>query len=116
MHVGMKIGFRMKTPSAIEHAIRDLQPHPVAGFARPVSNERDYREAKELLGRTMRAARSHASAIRAEALLREIVDYEMRIDGDHLRSEWALTPLSFDDDYDGPKRRWSDPVNYLKKD
>lgn len=104
----MKIGFRMKQPSVIAHAIRDLQPHPVAGFARPISSDRDYREAKALLGRTMRAARSHDTALRAEALLREIVDYEMRIDADHLRSEWTLPSLSFGDDYDGPKRRWGD--------
>lgn len=104
----MKIGFRLRAPSVIEHAIRDLQPHPVAGFARPIANERDYHEAKSLLGRAMRSARTHDSAIRAEALLREVVDYEMRIDEHHLRSEWTLPSLAFDDDYDGPKRRWSD--------
>lgn len=108
--LGMKIGYRTKPHVDHAHVISDLRPHPVAGFARPITNERDYREAKALLGRTMRSARTHDSAIRAEALLREIVDYEVRLDSTDGSDEGEFTELPFGD-YDGPKRRWCDGLD-----
>ena len=53
----------------------------------------------------MRTARDQESAVRAEALLREIVDYEMRHDSDA-----AEIPAAHDssDDYSNLQRRWSD--------
>lgn len=75
-------------------------------LARAIHSDRDYREAKALLARTMRSARSTESALRAEALLREIVDYEIRVDAeDEDRWDAANPELSA---YEGPRRRWVD--------
>lgn len=94
----------MQTQSVTE--ARAPQP---AKLSRPIFNERDYREAKALLARTMRAARSTESALRAEALLREIVDYELRADAQVEEQSWE----ALDADlrlYQGPRRRWSDMI------
>lgn len=85
-------------------AMMERHPTNLAHFSRPIESERDYREAKSLLGLTMRAARDDETAIRAEALLRQIVDYEMRLDAED--AGWDLSGT--DDDYEGPRRRWSD--------
>lgn len=78
-----------------------------AKLSRPIHNERDYREAKALLARTMRSARSTEGTLRAEALLREIVDYELRLDSQLEEPSWEMPepdlPL-----YEGLRRRWSD--------
>jgi hypothetical protein len=81
-------------------------PPKKANLARPIHTERDYREAKALLARTMRSARSTESAMRAEALLREIVDYEMRVDAEQSEG-WGLLDADLDA-YAGPRRRWND--------
>ncbi len=86
--------------------VKDRSRIAPIGLARPIQNERDYREAKALLGRTMRAARSTEAALRAEALLREIVDYEIRVDS--TLEDAAPSGLDLDD-HDGPRRRWVDP-------
>ena len=91
----------------IQMVVKDRSRIAQAGLARPIQNERDYREAKALLGRTMRAARSTEAALRAEALLREIVDYEIRVDASE---EDAGHPGLDLDDYEGPRRRWVDPA------
>jgi hypothetical protein len=78
-------------------------------LARAIHSDRDYREAKALLARTMRSARSTEAALRAEALLREIVDYEIRVDAE---DEDNLDAGSADvQEYGGPKRRWVDSAN-----
>ncbi|MBX9631739.1 MAG: hypothetical protein K2X67_14580 [Burkholderiales bacterium] len=78
-------------------------------LARAIHSDRDYREAKALLARTMRSARSTEAALRAEALLREIVDYEIRVDAE---DEDSLDAGSADiQEYGGPKRRWVDSAN-----
>jgi hypothetical protein len=81
-------------------------PPKKANLARPIHTERDYREAKELLARTMRGARSTETAMRAEALLREIVDYEMRVDAEESEG-WGLLEPDLET-YAGPRRRWND--------
>ena len=91
----------------IQMVVKDRSRIAQAGLARPIQNERDYREAKALLGRTMRAARSTEAALRAEALLREVVDYEIRVDA---ADDEAGHPGLGLDDYEGPPRRWVDPV------
>lgn len=76
-------------------------------FARPIDSERDYREAKIVLALTLRSGQGPDAGLRAEALLREIVDYEMHADSGH----WDALPghrEHHDDDYDGPRRRRSD--------
>lgn len=78
-----------------------------ARFARPIGSERDYREAKTVLALALRSERGPDAGLRAEALLREIVDYEMHADSGH----WDMVPGQadhHDDDYDGPRRRHSD--------
>jgi hypothetical protein len=82
------------------------RPHRAPRASRPIVSERDYREAKDLLARTMRTARSTEAALRAESLLREIVDYEVRIDVEDddeppLVAAGEFHPM-------GPRRRWSD--------
>ncbi|MEO8040055.1 MAG: hypothetical protein ABI794_14895 [Betaproteobacteria bacterium] len=75
-------------------------------LARAIHNDRDYREAKALLARTMRSARSTEAALRAEALLREIVDYEIRVDAEDAE-RWDAIDNDLDG-YEGPHRRWVD--------
>ena len=89
------------------HGQSTWEPHPnnLTHFSRPIESDRDYREAKSLLGLTMRAARDDETAIRAEALLRQIVEYEMRLDEEE-NGGWDLSGT--DRDYEGPRRRWSD--------
>lgn len=75
-------------------------------LARPIRNERDYREAKKLLSLTMRSPRTPESAERADALLEAILAYETRIeaeDSDGLNELYAAL-----DEHDSPRRRWSD--------
>jgi hypothetical protein len=100
----MKIEFRL-LQEMHGYAINHGHAPNLAKFARPITNERDYRESKNLLARIMRTARDQESAVRAEALLREIVDYEMRHDSDA-----AEVPAAHDssDDYGNLQRRWSD--------
>jgi hypothetical protein len=76
-------------------------------LARTIRSERDYREAKTLLGRTMRAPRSFQAGLRAEALLGEIVDFELRLDAaaPHATQETAPEPAAFG----MLRRRWTDP-------
>lgn len=85
-----------------------LHRRPLRGHrpARPIVTERDYREAKALLSRTMRTARSSEAALRAESLLREIVDYEVRIDTDEDDEPPLVAAGEFHPT--GPRRRWSD--------
>lgn len=75
-------------------------------LSRAIHTDRDYREAKALLARTMRSARSTETALRAEALLREIVDYEIRVDAED--AEPGDTTDSDLSAYEGPRRRWVD--------
>jgi hypothetical protein len=100
----MKIEFRL-LQEMHGYALAQGLGTTLARYARPITNERDYRESKALLARIMRTADDTESAVRAEALLREIVDYEMRQD-----SEFNDPPRAadIDDEYDGPHRRWSD--------
>lgn len=75
-------------------------------LARAIHSDRDYREAKALLARTMRSARSTEAALRAEALLREIVDYEIRVDAED-EERWDASDAELSS-YEGPRRRWVD--------
>jgi hypothetical protein len=75
-------------------------------LARAIHSDRDYREAKALLARTMRSARSTEAALRAEALLREIVDYEIRVDTEE-GERWDEAEQGLNA-YEGPRRRWVD--------
>lgn len=81
-------------------------PGTHTALARTMRTDRDYREGKTLLGRTMRAPRSFQAALRAEALLKEIVDYEVRLDAEFAeRAEAVELPSG---GFRGPHRRWND--------
>ncbi len=81
-------------------------PGTHATLARTITTDRDYREGKTLLGRTMRAPRSFQAALRAEALLNEIVDYEVRFEAG-VADRVATVELS-SDGFRGLRRRWND--------
>lgn len=81
-------------------------PRHHTALARTIRTERDYREGKTLLARTMRSARSFQGALRAEALLKEILDYEVRLDleaGDGGEAGEAASAH-----VRGLRRRWTD--------
>jgi hypothetical protein len=84
------------------------QPRPADALARPIFSDRDYREVKSLLARTLRAVRSPQASLRAEALLVEIIEYEIRLgaaaDFDLDPHEDSDTPMG------GSSRRWTDTV------
>jgi hypothetical protein len=84
------------------------QPRPATALARPIFSDRDYREVKTLLARTLRAVRSPQASLRAEALLVEIIEYEIRLgaaaDFDLDPHEDSDTPMG------GSSRRWTDTV------
>lgn len=81
-------------------------PGTHTALARTIRTDRDYREGKTLLGRTMRGPRSFQAALRAEALLKEIVDYEIRLDAEVGERVEALEPGS--GGFRGLHRRWTD--------
>ena len=72
------------------------------GRARPIRTKRDYERAsavaKQLTGR---ADRDSAAELRLQSLLRELDDF------DEAEDETDPDPLG-DDEYIGPRRRWSD--------
>jgi hypothetical protein len=78
-------------------------------LARAMRTLRDYREAKTLLARMLRSARSPQAALRAEALLEQILDYELRLDADCTEPVTDVDPVR--EPASGPRRRWSDPVD-----
>lgn len=100
----MKIEFRL-LQKLQSQSVLDKHAPKLSEYSRPIMNERDYRDSKASLAQAMRSAPTAESALRAEALLREIVDYEMRLDIDEEESFSAYEELS---DYEGPRRRWSD--------
>jgi hypothetical protein len=85
----------------------EKRPPQPAKLSRPIHTERDYHEAKALLAGTMRSARSTEMALRAEALLREIVDYELRLDMQAEKAFWE-PPGQDQRMLQGLCRRWSD--------
>lgn len=83
------------------------QPRPADVLARPIFSDRDYREVKTLLARTLRAARSLHAGLRAEALLVEIIEYEMRLGAE---MDFDFDPPAIPAPGGGVSRRWTDPV------
>jgi hypothetical protein len=79
-------------------------------LARTMRTLRDYREGKTLLARMLRSARSPQAALRAEALLEQILDFELRMDPDGIEPAFEASPDPDPvvDTMSGPQRRWSD--------
>jgi hypothetical protein len=79
--------------------------------ARPILNERDYQEVKTLIEREMKHAHTDQVWQRLEALMQEVADYEARfVHGeDEDAAGWVQYAYSSAlDEFDGPRRRWSD--------
>lgn len=79
--------------------------------ARPILNERDYQDVKALIEREMKHAHSDQVWQRLEALMQEVADYEARfVHGeDEDAAGWVQYAYSSAlDEFDGPRRRWSD--------
>ena len=82
-----------------------------AKSARPILNERDYQNAKEILAREVHQRHSDRVWARLEALMQEVANYERRfLDGDEETStdwvEYAYATVL--EEHQSPKRRWSD--------
>jgi hypothetical protein len=77
------------------------------GTARPIRNERDYNQAAHIVGQLKEQADHESAAeLRLQALLQELERYDDDIDD--FESEFT-----FEEEYDGPLRRWSDDPNDL---
>lgn len=84
----------------------DRQAHRLSQFSRPIDSEAEYLDCKARLAEEMKHSSEPDSALRAEALLREIVDYEIRRE----QGEATLPAAGGQDwsDSTAPRRRRSD--------
>ena len=82
--------------------------------ARPILNERDYKNAKALLAREMHQKHTDRMSARLEALKGEVAEYERRFmeGGEQDASRWVeYAYTSALTETDAPQRRWSDSVD-----
>ena len=80
--------------------------HGKNGTARPIRSKRDYAQAADIVGRlTQQLERETTAELRLQALIHEMEQYDDVDDFDE--------DFSFEDEYDGPLRRWSDDPNDL---
>jgi hypothetical protein len=101
----MKIGLHATGKPATAGRV-DRQAHRLSQFSRPIDSEAEYLECKALLAEEMTHSSEPDSALRAEALLREIVDYEIRREqGEATHSAAGGRDWS---DSTAPRRRKSD--------
>jgi hypothetical protein len=85
--------------------------------ARPILNERDYQQAKEVLSKQMHHRHSDQMWARLEALMQAVADYERRfLEGeDEDTNDWVeYAYASALDEADAPRRRWSDSNDLLE--
>lgn len=81
--------------------------HPQNGSARPIRNKRDYTHATDIVGQLKQQADQESAAeLRLQALLHELEMYDDDVDD-------FESDFTFEDEYDGPLRRWSDDPNDL---
>ena len=79
------------------------------GSARPIKSKRDYVEAAKIVNSlTEQMGRETAAELRLQALIHEMEQYD-----DELADFDSDADFSFEDEYDGPLRRWSDDPNDL---
>ena len=77
--------------------------------ARPIKTKRDYVQASKVVSTlTEQLERESAAELRLQALIQEMEQYDG--DMDDFDSD---ADFSFEDEYDGPLRRWSDDPNDL---
>jgi hypothetical protein len=79
--------------------------------ARPISSERDYIAAKQLLSEHAQTLKPFLEAGRFQSLIRELSDYEMRSTSG--LAEFAARPGASNADAEGQQlRRWSDTARW----
>jgi len=79
------------------------------GAARPIKTKRDYAQAAKLVNTlTEQLERETAAELRLQALIHEMEQYD-----DNLDDFDSDADFSFEAEYDGPLRRWSDDPNDL---
>lgn len=75
------------------------------GSARPIRTKRDYERASSVVKRLSgQNGRDSAAELRLQSLLHELDTFDESEDD-------ASTDLPGDDDYSGPRRRWSDDAS-----
>ena len=83
--------------------------HRKNGSARPITSKRDYVQAAEVVNRlTDELERENTAELRLQALIHEMERYDDDMDDFDYDEDF-----SFEDEYDGPLRRWSDDPNDL---
>ena len=81
--------------------------HHRNGAARPIRNKRDYTHAAGIIGQLKQEADQESEAeLRLQALLHELEKYDDDVDD-------FESDFTFEEEYDGPLRRWSDDPNDL---
>jgi hypothetical protein len=81
--------------------------HHSNGAARPIRNKRDYTHAAGIIGQLKQEADQESEAeLRLQALLHELEKYDDDVDD-------FESDFTFEEEYDGPLRRWSDDPNDL---
>jgi hypothetical protein len=79
------------------------------GSARPIKTKRDYADAAKIVNSlTGQLDRETAAELRLQALIHEMEQYD-----DDIADFDSDADFSFEDEYDGPLRRWSDDPNDL---
>ena len=79
------------------------------GAARPIKTKRDYVEAARIVTSLSEGMeRETAAELRLQALIHEMEQYDA-----DLADFDSDADFSFEDEYDGPLRRWSDDPNDL---
>jgi hypothetical protein len=88
---------------------RKAAHHGKNGSARPIRSKHDYAQAADIVNRlTDQLERETTAELRLQALIHEMERYDNDMD-DFDDDE----DFSFEDEYDGPLRRWSDDPNDL---
>jgi hypothetical protein len=79
-----------------------------SGAARPIRSKRDYFHAANIVEQLKKEVdRESVAEMRLQALIHEMEKY----DADEM--DFYESDFSFEDEYDGPLRRWSDDPNDL---
>lgn len=79
------------------------------GAARPIKTKRDYVEAAKIVNSLAeKLERETPAELRLQALIHEMEQYD-----DDMGDFDSDADFSFEDEYDGPLRRWSDDPNDL---
>ncbi len=88
---------------------RKAAHHGKNGSARPIRTKRDYAQAADVVNSlTEQLERESTAELRLQALIHEMERYDRDVEDFDYDEDF-----SFEDEYDGPLRRWSDDPNDL---